>query len=167
MRFVKLAIFSLVFIFILFTAIGLLMPSSVTVLRSQTIFASKNSILSYISDLHKWHYWLNNSSAISNVHESESTNAQIKYGSYNIALIGNDSNNVTTFWRSNNGTELKSIMNISDDDKNAGASIVTWSFQQELKWYPWERLTAMLHDKILGPLMEANLLNLKQAVEKD
>jgi hypothetical protein len=35
-----------------------------------------------------------------------------------------------------------------------------------LKWYPWERLTAMLHDKILGPSMEASLYKLKQVAEK-
>lgn len=166
MRFVKLAIFSLASIFILFTAIGLLMPSSVTVLRTQTINASKESVFSYLSDLNKWHDWLNNDAENSQT-TSSLKNAPITYGSYKITLIGNDSNRIRTLWQNNRSTQLKSIMDVNDDNKTTSSCIVMWRFQQQLKWYPWERLTGMLHDKILGPSMEASLLKLKQVIEKN
>ncbi len=34
-----------------------------------------------------------------------------------------------------------------------------------LKWYPWEKLESIVYDKQLGPVMEKELAELKEAVE--
>jgi hypothetical protein len=43
---------------------------------------------------------------------------------------------------------------------------VQWSFQQTLKWYPWERISAAMSEKILGPALDSGLANLKRIMEK-
>jgi thiamine kinase-like enzyme len=45
-------------------------------------------------------------------------------------------------------------------------TVVQWQFQQRLSWYPWEKLGSIMNDKIIGPMMEKNLGNLKKIVEK-
>jgi len=43
---------------------------------------------------------------------------------------------------------------------------VQWQFEQKLKWYPWEKFASLMSDKIMGPMMEANLDELRKLVEK-
>jgi hypothetical protein len=43
---------------------------------------------------------------------------------------------------------------------------VHWSFTQHIKWYPWERFGSMMNDKILGPVMEKSLDNLKMLTQQ-
>mgnify|MGYP000456860486 FL=1 len=44
-------------------------------------------------------------------------------------------------------------------------TIVQWQFEQDVAWYPWERLSSLMNDKILGTLMEKNLARLQLVVE--
>jgi hypothetical protein len=44
-------------------------------------------------------------------------------------------------------------------------TIVQWQFEQDVKWYPWERISSLMNDKILGTLMEKNLAKLQLVVE--
>jgi hypothetical protein len=44
-------------------------------------------------------------------------------------------------------------------------TIVQWQFEQDVAWYPWERLSSLMNDKILGTLMEKNLAKLQLVVE--
>ena len=44
-------------------------------------------------------------------------------------------------------------------------TIFQWQFEQDVAWYPWERLSSLMNDKILGTLMEKNLARLQLVVE--
>jgi hypothetical protein len=44
-------------------------------------------------------------------------------------------------------------------------TVVQWQFEENLHWYPWERLGSMMNDKILGTMMEKNLQRLKTLAE--
>lgn len=168
MRFFKLAVISVLVFFLLFTFIGLLMPSSVTVGRSENIYAPVDSVRFYTNDLSKWKYWLNGADTAFYKQLTANTtteNAKIKSGSYIITLIRNDPKYIITLWHGESFNDQISNLRLYFD-KNENATTVNWSFEQHLSWYPWERLGGMLHDKILGPSMEASLLKLKDVVEK-
>jgi hypothetical protein len=167
MRFLKLAAISLLAVFMLFTFIGLLMPSSVTVGRSQDIHASIDSVRFYTNDLNNWKYWINGADTANFKQLSSGTtiiNSKVKLGIYTITIIKNDAKYITTVWQGENSKAQVSNIKLYYNS-NENATVVSWSFMQQLSWYPWERLGAMLHDKILGPSMEASLLKLKQVVE--
>lgn len=168
MRFLKLAAISLLVVFVLFTFIGLLMPSSVTVGRSQDIHASIDSVRFYTNDLNNWKYWINGADAGYFKQLTKSTsanNSKIKLGTYTITLIKNNTKYIITVWQGESNKEQISNLKLYYDN-NENATVVSWSFMQQLSWYPWERLGAMLHDKILGPSMEVSLNKLKQVAEK-
>ena len=167
MRYLKLMAISLLVFFIILTAIGLLLPGSVTVGRSMEINAPVDSIRRYTSDLKNWRYWLNGADTAYFEQLTQSTsgkNSKIKLGSYLITIIKADPKYIITSWQNEYGDEQ--ISNMETYYSASNGTIVNWSFKQQLKWYPWERLGAMLHDKILGPSMEASLYKLKQVGEK-
>lgn len=158
MRFIKLAVISLFIIFLLFTCIGLLLPSSVTVTRQETINASTDSVRFYTNNLMHWKYWLNG------VDTTTMQSSKIKVGAYTITIVNNNQTEIITLWQGKNIKERICHIHIKDDLPNS--TIVSLSFQQHLTWLPWDRLGGMLHDEIIGPSLQASLLKLKQVVEK-
>ena len=168
MRYLKLLVISLVVFFIVLTIIGLLMPSSVTVGRSAEISAPVDSVRFYTNDLANWRYWLNGADTAYFKQLTGSTadkDSKIKLGTYTITLIKNDPKYIITSWQGENTKEEINRLELYYNT-SSNTTIVNWSFEQQLNWYPWERLGAMLHDKILGPSMEASLNKLKQVAEK-
>ena len=167
MRYLKLIAISLVIFFIVLTFIGLLMPSSVAVGRSSEINSPIDSVRFYTNDLAHWKLWLNGADTAYFRELTPGTTAKdskIKLGSYYITVIKNDPKYMLTLWEGEHTGEQLNRIELYYN--SAGITVVNWSFEQQLKWYPWERLTAMLHDKILGPSMEASLYKLKQVAEK-
>ena len=64
-----------------------------------------------------------------------------------------------TLWQGEHTSEEVSRIELYYNSSNA--TTVNWSFEQQLKWYPWEKLGSMMNDKILGTMMERNLNNLR------
>ena len=167
MRYLKFMLISLLVFFSVLTVIGLCMPSTVTVGRSVEINAPADIIRMYTNDLQNWRYWLNGADTAYFEKLSAGTNekhSKIKLGSYVISVITNDSKYMITLWQDSYGGEQ--INRIEMYKGSGNGTIVNWSFTQQLHWYPWERLGAMLHDQILGPSMEVSLHKLKQVTEK-
>jgi thiamine kinase-like enzyme len=67
-------------------------------------------------------------------------------------------------WESHSSAMQKSTIRMIMHP-NSNVTTIQWQFVQELHWYPWEKLGSFMNDKILGPMMEQNLLNLKKLVE--
>ena len=167
MRFLKLIVISLVFLFVFLTAIGLLMPSSVTVGRSAEINAPVETVRFYTNNLANWRLWLNGADTAYYKQLTSTTtskDSKIKLGTYSITLIRNDPKYMITLWQGENTREQINRIELYYSSPNT--TTVNWSFEQQLRWYPWERLTAMLQDKIFGPSMEASLSKLKQVAEE-
>ncbi len=168
MRFIKLALISIVFIFLMFTLIGLLMPSTVTVGRTITIHAPVDSIRFYTNNLHHWKYWLpetdTNYYDIKYEHP-RLVNQKIKYGNYVIIIVANDSDKVITIWNGKHQNEEECTISLQSN--NINVTDVNWSFKTHLSWYPWQRLSGRLRDKIVGPSIDSSLAKLKQVVEKN
>ena len=168
MRYIKFAVAGLIVLFTLFTAIGLLMPSSVTVLRSVDIQAPVDSVHYYTNDPANWRYWINGADTTyykQFTSTSIEKDSRIALGTYKITVIENDPKHIVTTWTGYSNRELLNRLEISYNS-SAGMTTVNWSFKQQLNWYPWERLSAMLHDKVFGPSMEASLKKLKQVCEE-
>ena len=165
MRFFKLALISLIIIFLLFTFIGLLLPSSVTVTRKEFINAPADSVRFYTNNIYHWKYWLNGVDTNYKLPVSPTgKNAKIKLGAYTISVLKNNPENIITLWKGKNTRDRICHIQLYNDDPNA--TTIYMSFQQHLSWLPWDRLGGMLHDEVIGPSIQASLDKLKQVVEK-
>ena len=162
MRFFKLAVISLIIIFLLFTCIGLFLPSSVTVTRKEFINAPADSVRFYTNNIYNWKYWLNG--VDTNYKLSTAKNATIKLGAYTISVLKSDSATIVTGW---NGKHTKyRVCHIQIDNSEPNVTTIYMSFQQHLSWLPWDRLGGMMHDEVMGPSMQASLEKLKEVIER-
>jgi len=44
--------------------------------------------------------------------------------------------------------------------------VIHWTFEQKVKWYPWEKFQTLLNEKLLGSKMEMELQNLQTAINQ-
>jgi hypothetical protein len=162
MRFLKLILISIIAIFCLMLFFSLLMPSTVLVSRAIDINAPLDSIKYRISDLNQWMFWVKGMESPT-VKIMSPTEAQLGASIVNIRTVTDST--VLMDWESHSSAMQKSTIRMIKHPNN-NVSTIQWQFVQELHWYPWEKLGSFMNDKILGPMMEQNLLNLKKLVEQ-
>ena len=160
-RYIKLIVISVFVLFGLVTALGLLFPAKVIVSRAVDIVSPKDSILPLLKDLNGWQKWMEGMTE-NTVIIASPTKATL--GKTGVTISAVTSNKVVSIWLDKNGNSQTSTINLITDNTNI-KTVVHWEFQQQLKWYPWERFASMMNDKILGTMMEKNLNNLKTILE--
>ncbi len=151
MRVIKLGFISVVIFFVLLTLGGLLLPSHNIVSRAVNIKAKPISILPLIQNKSQWHMWMEGmDSTTLNKHQQ-------------IQIISASDSLIVANWKTaeaNYTTKFRLIYS-----PGQAVTIVQWQFEQDVAWYPWERLSSLMNDKILGTLMEKNLARLQLVVE--
>ncbi len=151
MRVIKLGIISAVVFFILFTLGGLLLPSHNIVSRAVNIKAKPASILPLVQNKSAWHLWIEGM-------DSTTLNKRQQ-----VQIIAVSDSLVVANWKTAEANYTTKFRFIYNPDQ--AVTIVQWQFEQEVKWYPWERISSLMNDKILGTLMEKNLAKLQMVVE--
>lgn len=166
-RLLKLGLISWVVLFIVVTGIGLLFPGDIRVSRTVNINAPADSVMRYVNDVSKWKQWIEGGdSAVFTLlsKNSTGTGAKIRTGTYEVSIISSTKDSVNAYWKGDHSNPMASaFLIIADTAKHE--SIVNWTFTQHILWYPWERLSSMMNDKILGTPMELSLGNLKKLCE--
>ncbi len=157
MRLVKLAILSFFILFSIITTIGLLFPSTVIVSRAVDISQNPDSVYQYIKDLYGWKQWV---SGMQNQPINSATLSKV--GASTIKITSSNPKEITGEWIEKNGNVQKTKIDII---RSQNKTIVHWQFEQEIKWYPWERFSSMINDKVIGNMMESNLANLVKLAE--
>ena len=161
MKLIRFVFISVVAMFAIGSLIGFLLPSHVLVSRAVNISAPKDSILIYIKDIEQWKWWMDGMRE-SSVKIHSSVSADLNGTHVQINSITDST--VQSNWLTKKGhPQISTIQLIGNPSQNI--TIVQWQFEEQLKWYPWERLGSMMNDKILGPMMETNLNNLKKLTE--
>jgi hypothetical protein len=161
MRLIKLAFISAVILFLIATFIGLLLPSKVVVSRATDIIAPKDSIFNLVKNINQWKQWVNgmNNAGVVITSPTEADLAGTK-----VSITSVDNYTVSSTWAGKKGTVQKSVFRVIQDT-TSNKAVAQWEFMQELKWYPWDRLSSMMNDKIMGEQLENNLASLKKLCE--
>ena len=165
MQLIKLGLISTVFLFLLMTAISLLLPSTVRVSRTIDINAPFDSVFNQINDLRKWKNWYAN---YDSVHVSFATNSVGKNGwmkmnNTTVSILATDRHLIKTLWQSGSKS-LESDFDLYQQGKSSTVT-VHWYFVQQVKWYPWEKFASIVLDKTIGPVQERSLDKLKNLLE--
>jgi uncharacterized membrane protein len=166
MRVLKLGLISLVFLFLFITAISSLLPSTVNISRAIDIDAPVDSIYKNINDVTRWKKWFANYDS-TNVTTSSNTvgkGASITINKTKISIVDDKVDKILTTWTSGS----RSLDGRFNFYTRNGSSPVTlqWHFIQNVRWYPWEKFASIVSDKMMGPVMEKSLDNLKNRVEQ-
>lgn len=159
MRFAKLLIFSLFFLLIIVTLIGLLFPSKVIVSRAINISSNKTKIDSLIRHPQNWQAWMPGTKGVSiwvntvNVGNANSSTQKIM-----VTTISQQQ--IKANWVGQKTTQQMEL-NIFE---GANETTIQWQFTEHVGWLPWQRFGSMLNEKILAPTMEQGLDNLKNLI---
>jgi hypothetical protein len=164
LRNVKLVLVGLAGLFVIFTLIGLLMPSSVKISRGVIVDVQSTYVNNVIGDIKTWSEWM--------------VWMRAEEGSLVTSILEPDITAVR--WRSVNKKEAGQITLLSSRDQlislrhnfpalnpsdgairirqiNANQTEVLWMLEYPLKWYPWERFEGIFMDAIIGRSLEASL----------
>lgn len=166
MRLLKLAILSFIILFIVITGVGLLFPATIRVSRAIDINAPADSVFLYMSDLKYWKFWMNgaDTGTISFISQKTSGPGTVaRFGNYEVSEMKVSKDSIITVWNGEKGKTQTAVFNIIPRDANSVT--VNWYFSSIANWYPWERFSSMMNDKIMGPPMETSLSALKKKLE--
>jgi hypothetical protein len=163
MRFFKLAIISVVVIFIILTAMSSLLPSQILVSRAVDIKGSVSETKQQLFQLQNWQHWMTDAQGQKAAHSFDSSKNSLSIGNAIISVSTITDSSVSTIWTSSNTmTGLFRIINHHSPDS---LLTVQWQMEQDVKWYPWEKFASITKDELWGGSMEKSLENLKLLVE--
>ncbi len=156
MRLIKLVIISLIVLSAIITAISSLFPSTVMVSRAVEVSANATQIEHFVSDLNQWQNWM------SDWKQNKATwkDSTVYIGTQTIKLVAKNDTSVTYDWVATG--QRPYIVRFEWIPLQKGIYVIHWSFEQHVKWYPWEKFQTLLNEKVLGYKMDMELANLRE-----
>lgn len=170
MRFLKLALISILVFFVILVFLFALFPSQISVNRIQSIHTGKENAAEAIANLGTWASWNHfvSDSFLTHITISRPPSgigAWIRSDQLTVRINRIHEDSVFSIWNPKNGKTFLATFNfVPQDTANV---FVQWNFQFHVAWYPWEKLGAMFYEKQLGPVMERSLVDLKTFLEKN
>lgn len=165
-RLIKLGVISAVALFLLITAMSLLLPSTINISRAIDIAAPFDTVYENINNVNRWKNWYANydSANVSFPAKTAGPGAVIRLNNTTVTVVESTADSIKTVWSSGTKT-LKGSFNFY---RQPGSSLVTvqWHFVQQVRWYPWEKFASIVTDKTISPVMQRSLDNLKKLAEK-
>lgn len=159
-RFIRLGLFGAIIMFCVASAIGLLLPGHILVSRATDIQAPVARIRPFVTSITAWPEWMEGLSAQS----IQLQGADTMVGPMQVSVVAVSDTSMVTVWTGKKGSQQTATFRwIPSAD--GSTTVLQWQFEENLHWYPWERLGAMMNDKILGTMMEKNLQRLKTLAE--
>ncbi|MDE3235778.1 MAG: SRPBCC family protein [Bacteroidota bacterium] len=162
MKLLKLGAVSIVVLFVIVLGISLLFPSKIIISRAVNIDASPATIMPHINNVSAWKNWVEGMNDTS-VHII--SDKVVMMNKTKATIVNVTDQIVSSEWINGNNRILHSSMQLIPDSSHS-VTVVQWQFEQQFKWYPWEKFGSMVSDKIVGTMMEKNLNKLKQLAER-
>jgi hypothetical protein len=162
MRFFKLAIISFIVLFIVISAIGALLPRNVVVSRAVDINGKDSAVKAQIKNFQNWNNWMPLDESVSFGYNEK--NNTLHSGNTIISLRSNAGDSlIISDWKtaSNKMTGQFRIIPQPND-----VVTVQWQMEERIGWWPWEKLSSITADKVLGGSMEKSLGKLKSITEQ-
>ncbi len=156
MRLIKLVIISLLVLASIVTAISSLFPSTVIVSRAMEVSANSKQIAHYVSDLNQWDKWMSDWKA----NKASWKDSTVYIGTQTLKLVSKNDSSVTYDWVATG--QRPYLVRFEWIPLQTGIYVIHWSFEQHVKWYPWEKFQTLLNEKVLGYKMETELANLRE-----
>ncbi len=156
MRLIKLAIISFVFLFLVVTAISLLIPSHIRISKATNIAPPKDSVLALIRNKDRWPQWHPAFMVVDSSRKMPPT--QI------IPVSANDSELVFQ-WKQEDRSPVINGWKIYEHASTDSLTL-QWYMDFNLKWYPWQKFGSLIYENTYGVMMERGLTNIKKLSNK-
>lgn len=162
MRFIKLAILSFIFLFLLVLIISLFIPAQIRISKATNISNDDQIAYEYyVARLTKWKEW---HPALKTVSENEFqilNDSNISVRGTTITVTERTKDELVTEMKTESGRPILSGFNRIQHAQNDSATL-QWYMDFKLRWYPWEKFRSLFYENIYGVQMEQGLSNLKE-----
>jgi hypothetical protein len=154
-RVLKLALISIVFLFVVVTAISLLIPSHVRISKAINIHGQKDSVFQFIGDTTEWKFW----------HPAFMPNDSFEsFPAISIVQQSQNDSEIVMHLQQLNKPEVVNAWKVYHHQSTDSLTL-QWYMDFHLKWYPWRKFGSLLYERTYGTMMEQGLENLKAKVE--
>jgi hypothetical protein len=154
-RLIKLALISIVVIFLVATAITLMIPSHITISKAINIRAEKDSIFALIRDRGEWSKW----------HPAFIPNDSTpRFDSIHVVSQRVNDSEIVMLLQQGNKDVVTNGWRIYHHD-NVDSLTLQWYMNFNMKWYPWKKLGSLFYENTYGVMMEQGLSNIKEITE--
>lgn len=156
---------SILVLFLLITAIGLFLPSRVTVSRAVDMQASRSTVHALLADPARWKQWFPGADSL----------PLLKKGD-RIAGLSMPSGSPLTIRSLTDSTIVVQGLQAATIEGEMGFTLlggdpnhvtVQWYMNFYFDWYPWERFSSLLLENKFGAVMEQGLKRLQQQAQSD
>jgi hypothetical protein len=154
-RLLKLGLISVVFLFIVVTAISLLIPSHIRISKAINIQAEDREVFSLISDTAQWKQW----------HPAFLlSDSMPQFPAIHILQKSqNDSEIVMHLQQAGKPTVINGWKIYKHD--TVDSLTLQWYMDFRLKWYPWQKFGSLFYENTYGVMMQQGLENMKARAE--
>lgn len=154
MRFIKLGLLSIFFLFIVSLGVSLLIPSHIRISRATNLAAGSDTVLRYIRDTTLWPKW-------HPIYVQVSSGGAL--GIKRTLVSGNDSEVVVRQQQGDktpiiNGWKLHRY-------EHSDSLTLQWYMDFQLGWTPWRKFSSLFYEPTYGRMMEEGLVNLKGDID--
>ena len=166
MRFLRLIIISLIFFSLIITGISLFIPSYITISRAVHINNSSEAVMQELSDPVRWKDWYPAANSVDLYYENGRVRGLILDNIKQRYIVINEikENEVEAAYVLPN-RKVKTGWQVAP---SIGYNSVTvkWYMDFRLRWYPWEKFSSFMFERVYGPQIQQGLDNLKSLLEK-
>ena len=166
MRIFRFIIISIVVVFIIITIISLFIPSHVRISRSIQINSSKDSVMTQVGEVRNWKNWYPGADSLKFYQEGKMIKGLVldeprkRY----LIITGEKPDEVAAEYRLSNKKILTGWIVAANAKSNS--LTVQWYMDFHLRWYPWEKFSSFMFERIYHPQLQQGLDNLKRFLEK-
>jgi len=169
MRYVRLALLSFIFLFLVIWGLSLFLPSHITLSKAINIKAPADSISAMIKNPENWKSWYPGMNTGLPYYENGVlkgmivNNADPKNPVY-LKLDKDEGNLITAQFV---GRNMKPVLNTWRviEHTPTDSLALQWAMDFDLRWYPWEKFASLALEKTYAPKMEQGLLELRKRVQ--
>ena len=169
MKIIRFGFISILSLFVVITAISLLIPSSIRISRAININGQRKAVLTEIEDLNRWKYWYPGFDTLTIIpmgrQAQRLTVARIASTATTISIKTDSAGETVAQFSSGNRKSVTSGWKVITYSSNDSLT-VQWYLDFKLRWYPWEKFLSLTYDKMYGQQMELGLNALKKNVER-
>jgi thiamine kinase-like enzyme len=159
MKLIRFAIISIIVCGLVILGITSLLPNTVIVSRAREMSIADSAFDFYVKDVAHWSNWMDDLKQMNKKNDSV-----FVVGTQTIELVEQQANHVMVKWTAQEQPSF--TVQIEKVPLKDGLSVIHWSFEQKLHWYPWEKLQSLLNEKIIGYKMEVDLEHLQEKLQQ-
>ncbi len=169
MRFVRLALLSFIFLFLVIWGLSLFIPSHITLSKAINIKAPADSIAAMIKDPLNWKKWYPGMNSSLPYYENGVLKGMIVNNSdpenpVYLKLDKEEGNLITALFVGRNMKPIVNTWRVIERTPTDSLAL-QWGMNFDLRWYPWEKFASLALEKTYGPKMEQGLIELRKRVQ--